>query len=774
MSITTHHRERWLEATAERVRPGATLAGALATATACVILLPLFDSGAWLAPTLAAIAIMALTGALARAIRLPIPLQPILQVAALVCLLTLYFARKVAVAGFIPGPVAIDQLRDLARAGLIQADIVLAPVPTIPMLVLLAVGGVGLVAMVVDVVGVSLRLPAAAGIPLLLMYALPVAVIPNGVAWWLLPIAISGWLVLLYVDSRSDITSWGRLLTVRVRPGGTAAHARAGAGGTALSIALVASLLAITCAAVVPGLNEPVWVSKPATEGTAAPDDGPVTVDPFVSLRRSLLTNSDQQLLTYTTDAPRPSYLRLVTLEQFEGDTWSERPPSVRIAATEELPAPPAPAVTDVQDSTYHIDVGDLDNAQLPLPYAATSLSGLGASRDAWSWDPGTRTIAGPGASSQNMDYVVHATAVTPTKEELRAATKAPSGETALLTQLPDDISPLLLSTAQEVTAGADTPYAKAMALVQWFTQDGGFVYSTSVTTPPDADPLESFLTERIGYCQQFASTMALMARAVGIPSRVSVGFTAGRKADGAWQVRARNAHAWPELWFSGIGWVWFEPTPRTEAGAGVVSPSYAEPRTPIARDPAESSAEPRTPKADAGSSAPSSSSTTATSWWSWLPLAALVLTVLLVPIVGVRWRRRIRTARADPRLRVEGAWREVGDTARDLDWPWRTSATPRQAGAELHRAAELPDDARRALTRLVWWVEKVRYAPEFSDTAVPSTAELRADLALIRQALRRRVPRKRVWKSVLLPGSLFGGNGASAAEAPDRVSANA
>ena len=75
---------------------------------------------------------------------------------------------------------------------------------------------------------------------------------------------------------------------------------------------------------------------------------------------------------------------------------------------------------------------------------------------------------------------------------------------------------------------------------------------------------IESFLIERVGYCEQFSATFAAMARTLGIPSRVAVGYTPGLQGpDGWYGVLGKNAHAWPELWFgAAIGWVPFEPTP--------------------------------------------------------------------------------------------------------------------------------------------------------------------------------------------------------------------
>ncbi|MFM9135480.1 MAG: transglutaminaseTgpA domain-containing protein, partial [bacterium] len=535
----------------------------------------------------------------------------------------------------------------------------------------------------------------------------------------------------------------------------------------------------------VPGLREPVWVS-PGT-GAGGTGDGPggsVAVDPFVSLRRDLVSNTDRRILTYETDAATPGYLRLLTLDQFDGVTWTASQPQVRIPASEALDFPDSPDVRDVRESTYSIGIADLDNAALPVPYAATVIRGTdGPLDDRWAWDPLTRTVAGDGVTSRDASYEVTAYEIAPTRAELRAAEASPTEEPPALLQLPPGITPRLAELAQEVTADAKTPYARAMALMRWFTRDGGFRYSTNVVTPPGADPLDSFLTERVGYCQQFAGTMALMARSVGIPARVSVGFTAGREAeDGTWEVQARNAHAWPELWFPGVGWVWFEPTPRTDAGAGVRAPSYTQPREDDDEadtgDAATRDRPVRPDLLDEGSSAAAAAPRDA-----GLPVvviavvAALLAAALVAPVLAVLARRRRRTSSSDPRRRIEGAWAELGDSTRDFGLPWPAAGTPRALGARPRARAGLDDDEVAAVERLVGWVEGARYAaPAAGATAAPSAADLRADLAVIRGGLRRNATRRERLRAVLVPRSLTGSGQDSAfldddaaEEAPDR-----
>jgi hypothetical protein len=110
------------------------------------------------------------------------------------------------------------------------------------------------------------------------------------------------------------------------------------------------------------------------------------------------------------------------------------------------------------------------------------------------------------------------------------------------------------------------------LSLESWFRQRGGFTYDEQ---PPKAagPPLVAFVTDtKAGYCQHYAGAMTVMLRMLGIPARVAVGFTSGTRDDGKWVVTDRDAHAWVEAWFAGVGWVPFDPTP----GRGTFGATYS------------------------------------------------------------------------------------------------------------------------------------------------------------------------------------------------------
>ena len=130
---------------------------------------------------------------------------------------------------------------------------------------------------------------------------------------------------------------------------------------------------------------------------------------------------------------------------------------------------------------------------------------------------------------------------------------------------------------ANGVAGQTTSPYAVAVALERWFRVTGGFTYSEQPGTTPGVPPLVGFVVDtRTGYCQHFAGSMALMLRLLGIPARVAAGFVPGHYREGVWRVTDHDAHAWVEVWFSGYGWLPFDPTP----GRGRLSGTYSSTST--------------------------------------------------------------------------------------------------------------------------------------------------------------------------------------------------
>src|SRR5439155_15660686 len=155
------------------------------------------------------------------------------------------------------------------------------------------------------------------------------------------------------------------------------------------------------------------------------------------------------------------------------------------------------------------------------------------------------------------------------TEGELRQVlpTRVAGRYLALPPEFPDSVRRL----AFQVTATGTSQYEKALLLQDWFR--GNFRYDERVNFGEGNGALLRFLQARRGFCQQFAGTYGAMARAIGLPTRVAVGFTSGHPDDaGVLHVLNRDAHAWPEVYLAGYGWVRFEPTP----GRGAPDEGYA------------------------------------------------------------------------------------------------------------------------------------------------------------------------------------------------------
>jgi hypothetical protein len=219
---------------------------------------------------------------------------------------------------------------------------------------------------------------------------------------------------------------------------------------------------------------------------------------------------------------------------------------------------------------------------------------------------------------------------------------------------------------------------------------------------------------------------MAVMARTLGIPSRVAVGFLPGEKqaetgqGRASYRVTTREVHSWPELYFEGIGWTRFEPTP----GRGFV-PTYADEATPgVPIPPATTPSASPTPTPTSAPSAtaapvdPDEAVTTPGSMagvttWLWTVLAVLGgVLLLLAPAIVRTVQRRIRMrrlARGSPATAT--GWRELLQTAEDLGVDIGPTATPREAARTIARAARLGEADADALAKTLAAVESESFA---------------------------------------------------------------
>lgn len=632
---------------------------------------------------------------------------------------------------------------------------------------LLLIGG-ALVVLLVDVIACTLRRAPVAGLVLLAAYTLPVAVTGNAVSWWLFAVIAGLFLTLVFLQHSDHVTSWGRAPdgekgSFSVRTGAIA--------NTALALGTAAIALAVVVPAAVPTMSMSVF------EGNGPGTREVEVQDPMVDLRRDLRRGVDVPLLWVTTSGPRPSYLRYTVLSRFSGSEWTPGDREIPESQSATGALPPLDGVgLDVprREFKYDVRVGpDFRSTWLPT---AAQTSRIAASTD-WRYDLNTRDViaAREDVTTADSTYDYTGVQLTYDADSMNSAVSGAGAVAGIFTEVPSTLNNEIRRLAATVTADAPTRFQKAQALQQWFREDGGFRYDLGqVPSAGDGSAdLLAFLDDRVGYCEQFAASMAIMARVIGIPSRVAVGFLEpDRATNGSWEFSSRDLHAWPELYFPGSGWVRFEPTPQARA---TQPPDYTEAEfeaVPETASPSASSSTELLPERGEQADAEAAAADQNTSSIPWVPVLAGLLGLGVVGLLLMS-PRLVRAARRRGRLAgdIEDLWVELRDVARDLGHTWPDGRSPRRAGDWLGRLlaapvhdASRPDRPRRgrdqapeaadALDRLVAALEHSRYARDPETFTADRFAD---DLTLVEDALAAGVTPREVRRAVWWPASVVG-----------------
>ncbi|MFE0178737.1 DUF3488 and DUF4129 domain-containing transglutaminase family protein [Streptomyces sp. NPDC059002] len=758
------------------------LCATAATLMASGALLPLVDPATWFLQAVILLALQSGVGALARRIPLARPVTVVVQAVVTLLLLTLVFAREQAIAGVLPGPDVFRRFSLLLEAGGEDVGRYAIPAPLSDGIRLMLVGGVLVIGLAVDALAVTFRTAAPAGLPLLALYSVAAGLSGDGAGWLWFLLAAAGYLLLLLAEGRDRLSQWGRVFGGAARaPGrvsgglesntGVIAPVRTGRriGALALGIALVVPLA-------LPALDGGLLDGSGGPGGGGGGSGGTISaVNPLVALQDSLNQPEDREVISYRTNAKQTDemYLRIVSLDQFDGTTWK-----TTVRSIEDVPSPlpdPRGLSPDVRRSEVQTNISAAESyAQnwLPMPFPASRVEIEGR----WRYEPVGRALVGDrGQTTRGAQYQVNSLVVEPTAEQLANAPAPPADLAREFTKVPDSLPGVVATTARKVTKGAANPYEQAVKLQNYFASDGGFTYNTQVRAGSGPAAIARFLQQKEGFCVHFSFAMASMARTLGIPARVAVGFTPGSaQADGTMSVGLRDAHAWPELYFEGVGWTRFEPTPtrgsvpeytRSDVPSGGTSdPDTPEPSTssePSTAPSASDSCPPDMRKQDGCASA--APQVAAGSGGDGPPLAMIVgvslaaLVVLTVPFLPLLWRTRTRAVRlgsagrtdADAAARTLAIWLEVTDTAWDHGIPPDESQTPRKAAARIVRIGQLTAAPAEAVHRVAAAVEQVLYAPR-----PQPAAGLSDDVRRVRDGLRASAGRTARLRATLAPRS--------------------
>ncbi len=319
------------------------------------------------------------------------------------------------------------------------------------------------------------------------------------------------------------------------------------------------------------------------------------TISPLVDIRTRLREYANVEV--FSVQSPRPAYWRLTSLDQFDGTIWSS---NERYAASRgELER----AKGDGSRLVQQVRVADLSSIWLPAAYRPTKVDGVAG----LSYSPGSDSLISKKDTSDGLSYTITSEVPDLNPEELRRAPASERGTSELgadlvrYTSLAGPISGRVRQKAVQLAEGRSTEYDKALA-VQDYLRSSEFTYSLEVPSGHSGNAVDQVLFKtKKGYCEQFAGTYALLARLMGLPTRVAVGFQPGRQQDGTFSVKDSDAHAWPEVYLEGIGWTAFEPTP------GRANPQ-AQGYTGVPYTPAVPSPDPAAPVTDPAVPAPGGS----------------------------------------------------------------------------------------------------------------------------------------------------------------------
>lgn len=741
--------------------PRSLLGSGLAAAAACGSLLALnglMEPGDWLSAACTAVVLMAALTAAVRALGRPAWLPSVVgAVVGFLGIVVLYGGPR-AGSPTPPTPGAAGRVWSLARQGVQLIQDSLVPMTPDRSIELIVVGAALAVFLLVDALALGSDAPALAAVPLVAFW-LPAVFLGFPTNGWALFWTGLAYLLLLAMGTAPPVGEAARVRQVTA--------ILAGAVG-ALVVAIVAG---------------PVLSALPAWAAVSLPDLGTGVVGPLqlsgeLDLRESLGQRSGQEVLRYVvsrpgasdrsgdaTGTPQPSAsprgfppdsrsvgpLRAFSVSDFDGRTWHRDESGIREPWSLEtlLGLGPDRArdldASDPRAVDVRVRIGGLEQSDLPISTFPRTVEVEGS----WGYDPVKDEIVGRRPTSPGQEYQMRVVVPSLTADDLRTATIGdPPGDADYLGLPSTEHLDQVRAVAGEVTAEATTPYEQAMALQGYLRSAANFTYDTRVPPARSQDAVWDFLQNRRGYCVQFATAMAIMARTLDIPSRVAVGFLPGdARQDGTaieYVVTGRQAHAWPELYFADFGWVRFEPTPAEQtglppiwsdplAGAQVSGPGGPGDLEGGPGDGGTSALTPDVPLAPRGGGSASPG--------DWVPFAAVVGALA---IGGGLTAWLVARSRRPVELTCEHAWHHLRRTlSRKAGISWSDATTPRAAVRTVRArlvdltGVDLDGPSLAALERLASAVEQERYARRPSS---PTSAELHHLLATVRHTVERRV----------------------------------
>jgi transglutaminase-like putative cysteine protease len=670
-----------------------TVTAGIAVILTSTVLYPVFTDSLWFAISIGAVVTVAVVGALTRLRSLPVPVCLAAGVASLLLYLNLVFEARHSFLLVIPTPASISSLWHLAGTGFNDANRYAPPVPNLPSLLLLTAAGVGITAVLTDLIAVRLRSTALAGLPLLVLFTVPVMVnaphsqLVTGVVFCL---GGAGYLAMLSADGRERIRLWGGLVSLWRGTGATAGRTHGpdtrvlAAAGRRVGLASI--VLALFVPLLVPGLHpSKLFSSGPGIGGTGS-GTGALALPSTLSQAVKQLRDTHPSVeFSYTTTASASmqsndaQYFRQYVFDSLaDGIGWevtgyqdsavpAESNPMLEPQGLTDVSSPPR--VRTVVTASKNFTTASSQPTFLPLVYPVTAFHAPGdwlADSDLMVYSTKS-SIAGQSYSEVSLD-------VDPTTAQLAQLGKpANAPNLAPDLQLPSSYAtPALKKLAQQHAGGQATEIGEVDALANWLSGPQ-FTYNLGASLFDSADGLQSFLTKtKTGFCVQSAYAMTVLSRLMGIPARFVVGYTSGtRMKNGTYRVMNTDAHAWTEVYFPTYGWLRFEPTPSGQGtahatnymgnttGTGQISsdPVVSATAAPGKSNPSQASSQFGRKHAQPGATGPVSGALGRPAGTPWAAvalavIAAIVLAGAVISIVAPPALRTLPSAAASPARR--------------------------------------------------------------------------------------------------------------------------
>jgi transglutaminase-like putative cysteine protease len=741
-----------------------TLRALLASGLGVLPLCELFVDAGWLLEIWLAMLIAVGPAALLRLRRRPKVLHTWLGLALVVVWLTARYVPQHAVGGLLPTFATRHDVSKLMSSVHDTTSNGVAPVHTTLAIKFVLAAMLALLAALVDLIAVVGRRGALAGVPLLVVFTVSGAVPRHPVLWLLFLGAAAGFLLLLSIDAEDEVRGWGRLI-----PRVGESRPTAGLGVSGPRIAVIALAVAVVLPLLAP--SHPANLIADALHNGKNSGDGKgggfgagsgISLDPFDALKGDLQRTKAVKLFTVTLGskpAAPPFYLRANVLMSYSDRGWS----AFRHGGTENAGSsfftttPPTSAQINTVNFTARLHIlGLADNP--PVFARPTGVRGVDGKAE---WSRDDQLLLGPRVHN-GQDITQDITQPAPSAADLEAAPNDVPNDVLEALQVPTTMPKFVSDLVKQIIGQQTSPYAKARALSDYFTDStNGFTYSLTTKGGDSGSDLVDFLTNKSGFCQQYSAAMGIMLRMAGVPARVVLGYThAAADASGSFTVTTNDAHAWVEAYFAGVGWIPFDPTPLAGVNGGAQAnlPWAPHPRNTASTGPGASTTA-TSARPSGGAEAPTSNAAgpnagrpgvTGITWIAaWVLGSLLVLALLLLVPAATRWRRRQHRLRAAGRGDPDPLWVELSDTAVDLGYVWSPARSPRQVAGWLGRQVDAP--ARQSLSTLATAVERARYAPVESGATASLVGELRTVEAQLRSERSRSV---RIWAR-LLPASL-------------------